>query len=109
MFKGLINLQSLTVQNNKLSILGTNAFNIDVYANNPNNLQIIDLSGNQLTSLSINVFSNLKNLQTLNLRDNRLESLNLVMFSGLPNLFNVNLGGNPISITPNNSTFRLIF
>ena len=84
-FKGLPNLQRLSLFNNHLS--GT----IPDFSGLPN-LKDLDLNNNQLTG-PISDFSGLPNLQVLELQDNQLMGP-IPNFSGLPNLKELDLSNN---------------
>lgn len=59
-------------------------------------LQILDLSGNNLTALPHNLFSNFDNLRSLSLRENSIKGLKPdEAFNGFQySLYQLDLGGN---------------
>ena len=72
-------LKFLDISSNKLEL----SQNIFQYLNE---LEFLDIGGNELTKLNPDVFSGLNSLKTLNLSENQIETLDNKVFSYLPTL-----------------------
>ena len=59
-------------------------------------LTLLNLHGNQLTTLPADIFSGLSTLTTLTLNNNQLSTLPTEVFSGLTSLTTLNLSNNPL-------------
>eukprot|EP00438_Fugacium_kawagutii_P017245 Skav220997 [mRNA] locus=scaffold2318:23656:30497:+ [translate_table: standard] len=94
LFVGLVNLQTLSLKNNRISVLPAESF-----MGLPN-LQTLSLSNNRLSTLPAEIFWGLSNLQTLALDWNHLKALPPKVFEGLVTLQNLQLGHNDISKLP---------
>jgi Leucine-rich repeat (LRR) protein len=113
-FKQLSKLKSLTLNENKISLLDSSVFNniINIerlwIASNELNylspdlfnglvkLYWLDLSTNKLTSLDKTIFKSLDNLQDLNLAENYLQFLDKNLFNNLTKLTYLYLNGNKL-------------
>ncbi len=92
-FSGLSDLQLLDLSENQLSTLPTSVFS------NLDDMQTLYLSGNELNTLTPGIFSGLSNLQLLDLSENRLSTLSPDVFSGLGNLRLLDLAENQLNST----------
>jgi Leucine-rich repeat (LRR) protein len=101
------NLQLTSIPNDiPKSILALNmSFNeierldeTSIFEASNNNLSTLDLSHNQITTVSRDFFKNLSNLKTLLLSDNRLSEFDSKTFSDLMKLERLDLSSNSISI-----------
>ena len=92
-FDGLINLQKLGLEWNKIATIKTRVFNLL-------NLQTLNLLGNQITEIEPGSFENVRKLHTLNLNNNQLRHINPLSVQGLHNLENLLLEGNLLSDVP---------
>ena len=90
-FDGLNALNHLNLSGNRISDIGLQVFS---YRSDLWNLQIIDLRGNLLTSLQNRVFDGLRALKYLYLRGNRISDIGLHVFSGRDDLRNLDLRDN---------------
>ena len=63
-----------------------------------NNLQVLNLSNNKLTTEGLQGLSGLKNLRALILNSNNIEDIPQEVLDGLPKLIFISLYGNPISV-----------
>lgn len=88
--QGLTNLQWLDLSGNQLTTLP-----VDLFAGLIN-LRTLYLSNNRLTTLLVGLFTELTNLQTLWLSVNRLTTLPAGLFAGLTNLLRLDLSANPL-------------
>lgn len=97
--KGLekaINLKKLSFHNvNFASDL--NSYEMFSYSELPESLEILDLSGNNLSSNQLSTGFNLSNLKTLNLNDNQITDISFYAKSNLSNLKVVRADDNKIS------------
>jgi Leucine-rich repeat (LRR) protein len=92
---GFVSLKNVNVSYNLLESFALGA------SSGLNKLEILDLSNNRLTSISLDSKISLKNI---NLTFNQLESLSLGAFSGLKNLEILNLSDNRLTtITPDSN------
>lgn len=89
-FTGMPKLQLLTLTNNNISSVDSNAFK------NLVDLVVLNLDGNHISSLSDGQFDNLKKLKRLHLRSNNLSVLNESQLIGLDNLMTLDLQNNHI-------------
>ena len=117
-FSGLVNLESLFLNDNDLRSLPGEIFNDlasvgrlylngndlhrlpgDIFADLPTLAQLF-LSSNDLSSLPADIFADLPNLQELRLDDNALRSLPVGVFNDLTALVWLNLGDNDLNSLP---------
>ncbi|XP_078656649.1 uncharacterized protein LOC144902885 [Branchiostoma floridae x Branchiostoma belcheri] len=94
MFMGLGQLWYLDLSQNQLTNLSADIF-VGLL-----NLQLLYLDINQLTSLPANIFVGLGNLQRLNLHQNRLTNLTADTFEGLGDLQTLSLHTNQLTSLP---------
>jgi len=92
-FKGLENLQTLKLNNNKLTRL-------DVALGQLSNLRKLNLSNNQLTHIDTNAFRDQIDLQILDLSNNELTFFPLDMFKPLEHVEILDLSGNRFPLLP---------
>ena len=85
-FDGLKSLYWLDLGGNRISHIDLQVFS---YRSNLRNLQIIDLRDNLLTSLQNRVFDGLNALKYLHLSGNRISDIGLLVFSNPSNLQNL--------------------
>ena len=83
---GLNSLTSLNLRGNRISVIGLNVFSQRA---NLRNLWSIDLQDNNLTSLQDGVFDGLKSLSYIYLGWNRISDIGLHVFSNRSNLSNL--------------------
>ena len=91
-FKALKNLQTLSIHNNKIETITSESLFSSLVS-----LENIDLSHNQLATISEALFSNLVNLRELNLQHNLIEELKQNTFKGLEQLMTIKLNNNKLS------------
>ena len=88
-------LTKLTIRSSNITLIESGAFL------NFAELQLIDLSNNQLTHLSRQVFAQkIYKIRFIYLQNNRITQLSSDFFEGLPQLRSVNLAGNLLTILP---------
>ncbi len=90
-FKGLSNLQKLDLSVNQITTLQADVFE-DLIS-----LKRLYLSENSLVNVNANLFRNLTNLSVLYLQNNKLRNLDRTTFWGLTKLFVLKLNGNQIT------------
>ncbi|XP_064601827.1 uncharacterized protein LOC135467859 isoform X2 [Liolophura sinensis] len=111
-FRGI--LHSLVLNNNRIRVLGEDAFSSvkglqsihlsgNILRSLPekvffglDDLILVDLSQNGLSVLHQNQFKGLKNLRIINLEANALTSIHVDTFSHLPNIAFINIGWNKL-------------
>ena len=115
-FTGLVNLKYVDLEGNKLQCVNPNTFlglpklqrlflskNSALYIQNGRNfinshsLKLLDISGCNVSSVSVETFANVSALETIDLRFNYLSSLDMNILKVLPNLSVLNLKSNWIS------------
>lgn len=89
-FKGMENLTTLILSNNKLIEIPVDAFT------HQENLLTLDLSFNNIQSLSNEVFRPLKNIKSLNLNGNSLHTISAEVFEDLKHLSKLLLQNNKL-------------
>ena len=82
--------------------------NIPTEINQLRDLTRLDLSNNQISILTNNIFANLSELQTLILSYNKLQCIQAEAFRGLRKLRVLSLHGNDISMIPDGSFTDLV-
>jgi hypothetical protein len=114
-FDGLVNLKFIDIQGNKLHYLHPDAFVSSpklqhVYLSNNANISIptdrhfinsrslkeLDISGCNISSVSVETFGNVSALERLSLAYNHLRTLNISILNLLPRLSSLYLIGNPL-------------
>lgn len=96
-FEDLLDLRDLYLQSNSIKKLHPQTFS------KLENLEVLDLSGNQLTTLSENIFRRNSKLEYLLINDNKLMTIVSETFSGLKNLRKIWLCHNEITHLPNDT------
>ena len=94
MFKGLINLETLKLCENQITLL-----NVDLF-NETRILQNLSLYQNKLTSLPSGMFKGLINLETLKLSGNKINSLKVDLFNEPRKLENLRLRHDKLTSLP---------
>ncbi|XP_078575586.1 uncharacterized protein LOC144861517 [Branchiostoma floridae x Branchiostoma japonicum] len=94
-FASLRNLQFLNLGHNKLST-------IPIVGQKLRQLSQLDLSGNNITNVPVDAFSNLPKLRNLSLSSNRIPAIASTTFNGLINLRELYLDNNQITELPDN-------
>ena len=90
LFKNLVGLKFLTINQNKMSILKSSYFEFLV------NLEKLNLSANQIDVIESGSFSHLNKLKYLNLSSNGLKTFDQTFLYGLLDLTTLDLESNPI-------------
>jgi hypothetical protein len=90
-FVGLLKFQSLFLSNNPCLQIPT-----DSYFINAPSLKHLDISGCNVSSVSVETFANVSTLERLDLRFNNLRSVGINILKALPNLTALYLHGNPL-------------
>ncbi|KRX91959.1 Leucine-rich repeat-containing protein egg-6 [Trichinella pseudospiralis] len=85
-------LKVIRARNNKISILSPNSLN-EV----KNNLELLDLSGNQLIQVPAQNLRSFQKLRMLDLSDNFIDKIPNLQFMNMPELRDLRLGGNKIA------------
>lgn len=93
-FKGLMELELLDVSQNELSEIPDGVFEM------LSKLKNLDLSSNYITHISKESFSGLVQLERLYLHSNRIQSIQLEAFEGLEMLLELKLQGNQLTSLP---------
>lgn len=93
-FKGLRELEMLDLSQNELVEIPDNVFEM------LSKLKNLDLSSNHITHISKDSFSGLIQLERLYLHANRIQSIHLEAFEGLDKLLELKLQGNQLTSLP---------
>ncbi|KAG7222540.1 hypothetical protein INR49_031655, partial [Caranx melampygus] len=93
-FKGLVELEMLDLSQNELAEIPDGAFEM------LSKLKNLDLSSNQITHISKDSFSGLVQLERLYLHANRIQSIHYEAFDGLEMLLELKLQGNQLTSLP---------
>lgn len=93
-FKGLVELELLDLSQNDLTEIPDGVFEM------LSKLKNLDLSTNQITHISKGSFSGLVQLERLYLHSNRIQSIHLEAFEGLEKLLELKLQGNQLTLLP---------
>uniref|UniRef100_UPI0037E7A194 vasorin-like n=1 Tax=Semicossyphus pulcher TaxID=241346 RepID=UPI0037E7A194 len=101
-FKGLGELEMLDLSQNELTEIPDDVFEM------LSKLKNLDLSSNQITHISKGSFSGLVQLERLYLHANRIQSIHLEAFEGLEMLLELKLQGNQLSSLPSLHFPRLL-
>ena len=92
LFYSLVNLETLWLQNNKLTLLDSKLFM------NLKRLTWLGLWSNQITQIELGTFDSLVNLEKLDLQNNKLTKVdNKSLFKNCKNLKGVKTEGNPFA------------
>ncbi|CAJ1053863.1 vasorin-like isoform X2 [Xyrichtys novacula] len=100
--KDLEELEMLDLSQNELAEIPDDVFGMLAKLKN------LDLSSNQITHISKGSFSGLVQLERLYLHANRIQSIHLEAFDGLENLLELKLQGNLLTTLPSISFPRLL-
>lgn len=92
--QSLTGLKKLDLSRNSLTTIGKVTFR------NPDRLQMLDLSSNDIVKISAGAFTELVNLEILSLSENNLQTLPKDLFLGLTNLKTLRLSFNRIFSIP---------
>uniref|UniRef100_A0A3Q0S1W5 Vasorin a n=1 Tax=Amphilophus citrinellus TaxID=61819 RepID=A0A3Q0S1W5_AMPCI len=90
-FRGLVELQMLDLSQNELTEIPDGVFEM------LSDLKNLDLSSNHITHISKGSFSGLVQLERLYLHANRIQSIHLEAFEGLEKLLELKLQGNQLT------------
>ncbi|KAM3623952.1 uncharacterized protein V6R79_017299 [Siganus canaliculatus] len=101
-FKGLRELELLDLSQNELVEIPDNVFEM------LSKLKNLDLSSNHITHISKDSFSGLVQLERLYLHANRIQSIHLEAFEGLDKLLELKLQGNQLTSLPSINFPRLL-
>lgn len=101
-FRHLEELQMLDLSQNQLTLVPDGAFEMLLKLKN------LDLSSNQITHISAGSFSGLVQLERLYLHANQIESIQAGAFESLQNLLELKLHGNLLTSLPSLSFSRLL-
>ncbi|KAM4585499.1 vasorin-like [Odontesthes bonariensis] len=101
-FKGLVELEMLDVSQNELSEIPDRVFEM------LSKLKNLDLSSNRITYISKDSFSGLVQLERLYLHANRIQSIHLEAFENLEMLLELKLQGNQLISLPSLNFPRLL-
>ncbi|XP_029362205.1 vasorin-like isoform X2 [Echeneis naucrates] len=93
-FKGLVELEMLDLSQNELAEIPDGAFEM------LSKLKNLDLSSNDITHISKDSFAGLVQLERLYLHENRIQSIHLEAFEGLGMLLELKLQGNQLTSLP---------
>jgi len=88
-FRGLDSLERLTIQDNPLTSIEADWFNIE-------RLERLDLRGNSIHYIAPGAFRHLRKLVYLNLEGNDLQCIFTSDFQDMPNLHIIEFAGNPL-------------
>ncbi|KAG7485539.1 vasorin-like [Solea senegalensis] len=101
-FKGLAELEMLDMSQNELTEIPDRVFEM------LSKMKNLDLSSNHITHISKDTFSGLVQLERLYLHANRIQSIHLEAFDGLEMLLELKLQGNHLSSLPSLNFPRLL-
>uniref|UniRef100_A0A8C6TA39 Vasorin n=1 Tax=Neogobius melanostomus TaxID=47308 RepID=A0A8C6TA39_9GOBI len=101
-FRHLAELQMLDLSQNQLTLVPDGAFEVLLKLKN------LDLSSNQITHISAGSFSGLVQLERLYLHANQIQSIQTGAFESLHNLLELKLHGNLLTSLPTLSFSRLL-
>ncbi|XP_030582906.1 vasorin-like [Archocentrus centrarchus] len=93
-FRGLVELQMLDLSQNELTEIPDGVFEM------LSDLKNLDLSSNHITHISKGSFSGMVQLERLYLHANRIQSIHLEAFEGLEKLLELKLQGNQLTSLP---------
>ncbi|XP_055333079.1 carboxypeptidase N subunit 2-like [Paramacrobiotus metropolitanus] len=91
----LLDLKMLDLSNNRLQELP-----LDLFDDTQDNLKIMDIGGNRISSLTSTHFTMMPNLTVLDTRKNPINALSNDLFSGTPNLARICFDGIQAAVIP---------